>query len=1426
MKRQFVVILLILFYFVSQTGLVYASVAIYSEELKSDNIEKSTKLQLMKETLATVSSFAQRCNEYLKKQRPFYYALKMKGTLGVVLQELAGVADGDGRVVLGKVKEINSKLAAMGIKVNLEENVYEEEFDSGVKLKAVVVRLSKCVWKKIYLNVDRLDDAELAQIGVLTEDDRAWLNGLSEKRVWIAGKDTNMIAMKIACPSDEMLIEDLAGFSESKRRACEGVIEDIYTRCDLNDEYEKLMARYYVVNIFKSFVAQHSFGEDLLKNLPITKNNVSDVLYLLLCISCYSRWNATGAYSRLIGLTAELVVTEDNVVALLENCCRIAKSARSQSRNAFDISVQLLKRSSVAKEMRMGELTRIVEFFEDDDEFREGWFLISIDGTRRIREILEVLPQEIEALPVLETVTAVVDCTGRGANGALGFVASLFKKVPQDKMGEANVILNNALEELKEIAQAARFEPDSAFCTLGYAVRRLSKVSVTEDFKLPLLTKVKDKLADIDRAAGWHAERAFLVVNSVIQKKAIDVTEDNLGELLDKFVTPFQEMRERVGSGTGIACLITQEIINRIDVTLDDLDAVLNNCAVALGDISSAVEHGGRRSFYTLMDLANMFAAHHDYPLPVSKDNFAALLDKLARIAEAAGGATPEAYKAIDYYIKQEKIKDDEIVAKLDACLEPFQNLALATGPAAPQAFDAVRVYREKNYAAGKESLPELCEMLTESFREIVRKAGPAAAAAIQLTGVCLGSLNGDKADVVDFLDRLGDEIEEIVAIDKDSASSALLLVEEAIDKITVRDYNQIIAVVNELKGAVVEIVSSTDRVAGTALRFVQTVLKRTEVKDFKDVKDAIERLERKVLLIYKLSPAPLAAVVTFTVLANQCERAKNMNPSMVSFMEGKMDLVISVLRRDPDKVYLQLLEQEPTLKSIVIGDIGEAVNEADAVIKDVLMSVPTPDVRMPAWVPEMPDALGSVAEVGLDQLQENAGLGDLSFCEADSLGRSLTFVDDNGDQIIVKLLRNDELDSVLAYEARWLETLRGNLDLRHEPPMPIRINELDDFRFKFDLDGCGLETKQRILLYLERFSAESVSKVGRRLEVSSEYIAMAYKVDKESRYNSCLNFKSEPDWQGFSTANFDAAYDLGVMARYGIVHTALADLFHRLTGGDGRRYMATFSLSHLFGRGAGRITAWPLAVQHINLGADGVVRDYAELTHLSRIVADDGVLGSDAGFIQEQFGDKRANFYLLELLSEYTICLTLNAGLWFEENGWPDWEDEERLADLADFMRGIYISLLDGYLGEEYHSQSEDFTELVNWQRYARQMAVVLSDVHAEFLDPQVRRKTKVEFLKKIFGAGVDVGFASYQEGSWDSERGFISHQAELEHIKNQKGIGPVGGPSLLQEMVTAYFRMFGLGIAQAALEQDEGYPSKLEVDKLQLNHEVLTAL
>ncbi len=906
----------------------------------------------------------------------------------------------------------------------------------------------------------------------------------------------------------------------------------------------------------------------------------------------------------------------------------------------------------------------------------------------------------------------------------------------------------------------------------------LKKLEVTPDNIVEELADVSAKLIDIARAGRTGDLMLFSVVRDIVNMD--DVTGADIKGVLASLVR-ISQVTGRASTG---AIDAAGEIVDKLRVSPKPVNIkdVLDSLVEPFKEIRQARGAEDPQLFGALRSIM--------VRQEVNSDNYKGVLAELVDICDATGASSTHALISAGVILREQGVTPDNICKILDGLVESFGKIARSRGVDDPELFSRVWNILNRPEVTGGNVQEVLIALV-----DISQATGTGLARALRTAGIILQKEEATSENFVEKLAGLVGPFRDISGSAGASSQKTFEVISKILEREEFGKEN-----VREALGALAGICRVSGRAAPDALLVAGRALEVHETRGFgagpqegpvavlEGLVPRFEMFSGKITEATSGVSEPVSLLVSIILYGNVCR---------VFWVDGKLDAIINdqiVLLESGG--YKGVLEKAPGLEAIKIREQGLARNRSKLSARSLLEHGPALDTTRPEGLPEESGHVKPETVRALEELKENAKMqGQLKFVKA--MGRSLVFEDEAGERLVIKLRKKGEAVSDLEHEARMLEWARGRYragEVSQLPPEPVRM-EGEGYCFSFDLDWLERPVRKDVREALDRAVREAREKVI-SFELDKDHVAFAYKIPADSRYDGYITAnKNEGE---FKKAILSAASDLGALAKEGMIHTALVDIFHNV-GGGGRRYIWSVELHDVLERlgteGAGRLTAWRLALAFPNIGEDGAIRDWAEVRPVQDVLDNIGKYLSEEGkFFVDQFGDKSSNFVMLHFLGEYALAMALFYGDWLIENKkMPDWKDDEALAEMEEFMKDIYFTIASSYSGAGRREMEEELSSLVDWQRMARQMAFYMSTAYILYVDEEKGDGREKDFPGKMYGENVSVTFGDYRPGTFDLKVGFKGDAAENERVRDAAALGPVNGPLVTQELITANYHLFG---------------------------------
>lgn len=461
--------------------------------------------------------------------------------------------------------------------------------------------------------------------------------------------------------------------------------------------------------------------------------------------------------------------------------------------------------------------------------------------------------------------------------------------------------------------------------------------------------------------------------------------------------------------------------------------------------------------------------------------------------------------------------------------------------------------------------------------------------------------------------------------------------------------------------------------------------------------------------------------------------------------------------------------------------------------------------------------------------------------------GRTLIYRKPDGKYLALKFLKSSERgeEGILQYESEsfdWMNENKETYGFKSAYPKSYlfegkRVVRVEDIGQAKDCFGKHVDTE------------------GNKVEIDrsySHYTFMAYEADES--YFRYLNGEDVSE-EEFLEGSRRCIHDLFTLARHGIMHTSLIELFHNVIQRgreDGGRYLWMVGIMREFGgrSGAGMIHAWDAEVRYPNLRVSGAA-DLAELGLLYNIAEPGnrfnpfpkkGVL---APKIKQRFGNNTEHIYLASYLGDYLLAYALVIGDYYKKKGKLDWRKPE---ELAASMREAFSQSLCVFM-ETDEGKVKPILDTIDFTKLARQMAFFMSGEYKNYVDKDIPEEIfGIRGLRIIPGDGWGhIHQSIIEEAIGSKEEGVIGRyfkipvstgrrqmpgdvfifkpdfeslieteeSAELRtalkalHAKYSRGwrfdgihedLGPINGPLALQELIKALYVTTSLMVFDAS--------------------------
>ncbi|RLG89642.1 hypothetical protein DRO34_06920, partial [Candidatus Bathyarchaeota archaeon] len=416
--------------------------------------------------------------------------------------------------------------------------------------------------------------------------------------------------------------------------------------------------------------------------------------------------------------------------------------------------------------------------------------------------------------------------------------------------------------------------------------------------------------------------------------------------------------------------------------------------------------------------------------------------------------------------------------------------------------------------------------------------------------------------------------------------------------------------------------------------------------------------------------------------------------------------------------------------------------------------------------------------------------------------GRTLKFKKE-GCFLALKLLKENESPEELLEGLRWFEyinKIKERIGLRCNYPMP------------YELEGERIWRVKDIPSECKEALATQIDKTGEPIKVRrvrGHFVVTGYITQEEDKGKDFV-YLTEPSLtdEEFEEALFNNLHDLFTLARYGIIHTALADLFHNVIQRgrvDRGRYLWMVDIINPMRTraGSGRLHAWLQAIAYPNLRVAGP-RDSDHFALLKDLISEDNPKSVHLVTALSRFSQRDLlKVYLCNYLGEYLLSVSLIVGKRLRERNELDWEKPERLASL---MRKVFIQSY--YFFTLNYEEAKEISCLINWKRLAQQMAFFMAkgDRYVDYL-------LKRDIPEEIYNSKTKLEYSE----DFRTSRGWIENEEKRGWYFDGENpdLGPVNGPIPLQELIKALYIFSGFMTIALTKQTDFKEINNLPIDR-----------
>jgi hypothetical protein len=334
-----------------------------------------------------------------------------------------------------------------------------------------------------------------------------------------------------------------------------------------------------------------------------------------------------------------------------------------------------------------------------------------------------------------------------------------------------------------------------------------------------------------------------------------------------------------------------------------------------------------------------------------------------------------------------------------------------------------------------------------------------------------------------------------------------------------------------------------------------------------------------------------------------------------------------------------------------------------------------------------------------------------------DTKGRTIIFQKDGGGYVALKFCKKGEDPSRLLHENKvfaFLNEMKSRTGLLEgEYPAPL----LPDIRGTVRIRERDMPVS--ISEHVKKAEKE-LHRKGKKIDLYKEngvYICMFYETPDTEYFTYLDRIEDEKAREKSLHKN---VHDLFVLARYGIFHPDICELFHNVTmqrdSNDRGWYiwMVDVVRRWLLPAGAGRLHAWQQAIEYPNLRATGIA-DFAEMAHIDQFIS---LRNENSNYLFEdlkRFPEiRRREILKAYYMGNYLLVLLLIEAKKMRSVAYPRWDEEADVKRFAARIRGIYETAYRAYTGKEADEEVASF----DWEQLARQVIFFVSRDYRHYLD------------------------------------------------------------------------------------------------------------
>jgi len=448
--------------------------------------------------------------------------------------------------------------------------------------------------------------------------------------------------------------------------------------------------------------------------------------------------------------------------------------------------------------------------------------------------------------------------------------------------------------------------------------------------------------------------------------------------------------------------------------------------------------------------------------------------------------------------------------------------------------------------------------------------------------------------------------------------------------------------------------------------------------------------------------------------------------------IETTMGRLVAYIIKNKGPLACAKIKKAFRLLNIEFKDAGNSPTTTIGISKAWLTSLPPLEFKkLPVEPPvfQTVEAINSIPEI--DGRSLKSALGNVQLYKR--LGRTLVYKTTRGNFIAIKFLKRsgaslpgrsiqDEREDSgrLIYESKYLDYLHALKDkgvaLKGTYPSPLFIH--GERAVRINCHDLPEEMKAR----LQELSTGPKSDEPAWADTSDGYYTlMAYTIGTPDYFT----YLHEADTDSIEEASEKNIHDLFTLAGYGLIHPDIIDLFHNLIQirrpEEGRFLWNVDIIRPMAGRaGAGRLHGGRHAVSYPNMRLSGPA-DFAEMVTLEALVFLDHPHSAYMKFnLRRFFIPEREKILLAHFMGNYLLAWVLIEGRRLKERSGE--LDRHKPGGLAKLIKKIYTTAYKALT--ESDSTGTDISTLIDWDRFAGQMAFFMGQAYKKYVNRPIPEK------------------------------------------------------------------------------------------------------